>query len=169
MGRSLELHGRSRVSKTRGWQTPHTHICPCPIRRYQPPPTRHTTHAPPPCSSFYSHIRHGDPALKGRASHPPTTTTTQGARRRRGGGRQMACWGGRGGAGDCCCCTSSLVHVAGALLLLSQLEVLGALDDQLLLGLALLALQAQRDLLRRLRLSSPRRHPSTRVRHWTTR
>lgn len=40
-----------------------------------------------------------------------------------------------------------LVHVPAGLLLLAQLEVLGALDDELLLGLALLALQAQRHLL----------------------
>ena len=40
-----------------------------------------------------------------------------------------------------------LVLVTGGLLLLAQLEVLGALDDQLLLRLAVLALQAQGHLL----------------------
>lgn len=48
---------------------------------------------------------------------------------------------------------ASLVLVARAgLLLLTELEVLGALDRELLLGLAVLALHAERDLLRRLRL-----------------
>ena len=45
-----------------------------------------------------------------------------------------------------------LVHVPGLLLLLSELEVLGALDGELLLGLALLALHPQHDLPRRLGL-----------------
>lgn len=42
--------------------------------------------------------------------------------------------------------------MAGCLLLLAQLEVLGALDDQLLLRLAVLALEAQGHLLGGLRL-----------------
>lgn len=42
--------------------------------------------------------------------------------------------------------------MTGRLLLLAELEVLAASDDELLLGLTLLALEAKGDLLRRLGL-----------------